>query len=184
MWWPNLFSPTYFFQNKGPMVVHQKRRGFPSLVGWDKRGQANTAVHFWMEQHVINLQVSSYRGRAYLKLCLDQHQCLLTTACVCGGVKYACAGFGCEYRAEVPWGPAGLCLGTGPTQLESCPASEREDRDRQQLNLSHTSKGPDRIHKSTVAVQIRGRARERYTNSHTKCDEEAESRGTFIFSNA
>lgn len=32
---------------------------------------------------------------------------------------------------------------------------QRENRDRQQLNLSHTSKGPDRIHKSTVAVQIR-----------------------------
>lgn len=36
---------------------------------------------------------------------------------------------------------------------------QRENRNREQLDCSHTSKGPDRMHKSTVAAQIRAEHR-------------------------
>lgn len=74
-------------------------------------------------------------------------------------------GAGCESRTQVPWGHAGC--GWTPCHTDWAPSlgswraadhhkkKKKEIHDNRQLHRSNTSKQFDRIHKSTVAAQIR-----------------------------
>lgn len=129
---------------------------FCLTLGWQYKGRAA----FLDRQHVIRPQVPQ-RG-AYSKRCSCCQQCPLTTACVCvveGDVPlHALAvnvGLKCpEGPQACGWAPR--CAGRAPGSDSWRSAQrQRENHDWQQLRLSHTSKRSDRMHKSTVAVQIR-----------------------------
>lgn len=54
------------------------------------------------------------------------------------------------------WASCRAGWASGPDNYRTA-QRQRENHNQQQFNLSHTSKRPNRIHESTVAVQIRAK---------------------------
>lgn len=102
-------------------------------------------------------------------------------------MKRASAGSGCECRTQVPRGPAGLWLGTMPcssgsrawTAGEMPSVTEGTATSSSSISLTHQS-----VLTGYTNQQLQCKLGPRtgcFTNSHTKSDERAESRGTFVF---